>query len=174
MTEHVDQRNELQHHRCQHYQTKHFYTLWQLPGARDQSLDHLKAPEPPTTLTAALQEFANRIPLVPLSASIDYGRRKYFHGRIRSTKSSHSPSRTPAEMYQQKIINVYVHAYENSSIYFRCNMAPYKALGAILFSTSSLAFEASTNPANTSAQAALAPHKTTEQENSADTIFKTM
>jgi hypothetical protein len=33
----------------------------------------------------------------------------------------------------------------------------------------SLAFEASTDPIDTSAQAALAPHQTTEQEESADT-----
>jgi hypothetical protein len=35
----------------------------------------------------------------------------------------------------------------------------------------SLAFKASTDPVNTSAQATFAPHQTTEQEESADTTF---
>jgi hypothetical protein len=38
----------------------------------------------------------------------------------------------------------------------------------------SLAFEAFTDPVDTSAQAALAPHLTTEQEESADITFMAM
>jgi hypothetical protein len=50
---------------------------------------------------------------------------------------------------------------------------PYSILGSIRSLGQCLAFEASTDPAETSAQAALAPHQTTEQEASAD-IFMVM
>jgi hypothetical protein len=46
--------------------------------------------------------------------------------------------------------------------------------GAIGLLKPSLAFEPSADPVDTSAQAALAPHKTTEQEESADTIVMAM
>jgi hypothetical protein len=42
------------------------------------------------------------------------------------------------------------------------------------YRTPSLAFEASTDPVDTSAQAALAPHQTTEEEESADKTFMEM
>jgi hypothetical protein len=45
---------------------------------------------------------------------------------------------------------------------------------AILLMNPSLAFEASTGPVDTSAQAALAPHQTTEQEESVDKTFMVM
>jgi hypothetical protein len=44
-------------------------------------------------------------------------------------------------------------------------------LGSIWGSGPWLAFEAFTDPVDPSAQAALAPHETTEQEESADTLF---
>jgi hypothetical protein len=42
------------------------------------------------------------------------------------------------------------------------------------YTTISLAFEASTYPVDTSAQAALAPHQTTEQEASANATWMVM
>jgi hypothetical protein len=58
-----------------------------------------------------------------------------------------------------------IHIYD---VIFRIYWAPYGVQGR--------AFEASTNPVDTSAQAALAPvpHPTTEQEESADTLFMEM
>jgi hypothetical protein len=50
---------------------------------------------------------------------------------------------------------------------------PY-LLGSIWSSGPCLAFEASTDSVDTSAQATLAPHQTTEQEESADTLFMVM
>jgi hypothetical protein len=50
------------------------------------------------------------------------------------------------------------------------NNLPYM-LGSIWSPGPCLAFEDSKDPVDTSAQAALAPHQTSEQEESADTIF---
>jgi hypothetical protein len=46
--------------------------------------------------------------------------------------------------------------------------------GAMWLLKPRLAFEAFTDPVDTSAQAALAPHQTTEQQESADTPFMEM
>jgi hypothetical protein len=46
--------------------------------------------------------------------------------------------------------------------------------GATWLLKPSLAFDASTDPVDTSAQAALAPHQTTETKESADTTFMAM
>jgi hypothetical protein len=51
---------------------------------------------------------------------------------------------------------------------------PYNTSGAIWHLNPSLAFEALTDPVDMSAQATLAPHQTTEQEESADTTFMVM
>jgi hypothetical protein len=48
---------------------------------------------------------------------------------------------------------------------------PHGTLAAIWHLNPSLAFQASTDPVDTSAQAALAPNQTTKQEESADTTF---
>jgi hypothetical protein len=54
-----------------------------------------------------------------------------------------------------------------SSIYFG-------TLEAIWLQQPSLALEASADPVDTSAQGTLAPHQTTEQEESANTLFMAM
>jgi hypothetical protein len=56
-------------------------------------------------------------------------------------------------------------------ILLSCNV---RAAGICSFVKPGLAFEASTDPVDTSAQAALAPHQTTEQKKSADTTFMAM
>jgi hypothetical protein len=60
------------------------------------------------------------------------------------------------------------------SFLFHTSLEPFGSLRGIWLLNHSLPFEATTDPVDTSAQAALAPHQTTEQEECADTNFMVM